>query len=282
MLNLCGETYAMSDISCWQWPCVCCCPCCVGNPCSDGRQREYRWTFWSFIGILVILEYIMYIVELSFGFYWYSSDFMQPFSSTLLLLGGNYWPYMRAPYYQLWRLLTACFLHNGMFHILFNTLAQAFYVRRLEADWGKWKTVFIYLIAGIGGNLVSASRKRANVVSVGASGAILGIAGAHLIYLGIQWRNPVSRSQYNKMQLFQVILLLVLCFFWGGGGSFSVDFWAHLGGFSFGVMLALAVFGRDLDWPTPVFRKVWPAVGALSGVAVFSTLLMYMVWDFDF
>lgn len=56
----------------------------------------------------------------------------------------------------------------------------------LEKKWGTLKTVFIYFIAGIGGVLMSCLLYPEDI-SVGASGAILGLMGAFLAEIIIVW-----------------------------------------------------------------------------------------------
>ena len=102
-----------------------------------------------------------------------------------LRLGANYGPYTIGG--QWWRLLTCVFLHGGLLHIAFNMWCLWNLGRLAESVYGHWTFGAVYLIAGLGaslGSLIWHSSKP--VPSVGASGAIFGIAGALIasFYLG--------------------------------------------------------------------------------------------------
>ena len=93
---------------------------------------------------------------------------------------------------------------------------------KVEDFFGKWKFLFIYLISGISGGLLSVAMNL-NVVSVGASGAIFGLFGA-LLYFGYNYRGYIGniiRSQILPI----VIYNLLLGFFIPG-----IDMWGHVGG----------------------------------------------------
>ncbi|HGG58212.1 MAG TPA: rhomboid family intramembrane serine protease, partial [Nannocystis exedens] len=78
-----------------------------------------------------------------------------------------------------WRLLTAAFLHGSWLHLLLNLSALWSIGEWLEPAIGSRKTLAIFLIAALGGSLASLVWCEAPVV-VGASGGILGLAGALL------------------------------------------------------------------------------------------------------
>jgi membrane associated rhomboid family serine protease len=84
--------------------------------------------------------------------------------------------------WQIWRLITYQFLHDGIRHILFNMLILFFFGPMLERVWGSRKFVKFYLICGACGGvlftlLVWAGWLKPNQL-VGASGAIYGMLAA--------------------------------------------------------------------------------------------------------
>jgi rhomboid protease GluP len=97
--------------------------------------------------------------------------------------GANFGPYTLSG--DWWRLLTYMFLHGGVMHILFNMWCLWDLGQLCESLYGRWTFAGIYLITGISGGLASVAWNP-NVLSVGASGAIFGLAGALIasFYLG--------------------------------------------------------------------------------------------------
>jgi len=96
------------------------------------------------------------------------------------------WLVMMTPYVlhgQVWRIITAQFLHWDFGHIFMNMLALHFLGRSLEAEWGAKRFLVIYLIAGTLGMFFYMALTAIGwlpVVGVlaGASGCILGLLGA--------------------------------------------------------------------------------------------------------
>ncbi|MBF4692852.1 rhomboid family intramembrane serine protease [Fusibacter ferrireducens] len=79
---------------------------------------------------------------------------------------------------QVWRLLTATFLHAGIMHLIFNMMALYILGRDIERFYGPKKYLFIYFMSGLVGSAFSFLL--VPNTSVGASGAIFGLFGANL------------------------------------------------------------------------------------------------------
>lgn len=86
----------------------------------------------------------------------------------MFLLDGN-------AFTQVWRLVTAIFLHGSMSHLISNLFALIMFGIFLEGIVGSRKFLYIFFVTGIGANIVSALFYPS---SLGASGAIFGIIGA--------------------------------------------------------------------------------------------------------
>jgi rhomboid protease GluP len=82
-------------------------------------------------------------------------------------------------------LLTYMFLHAGLMHIAFNMWCLWELGALCESLYGRWTYAAVYLITGIAGGVASVGWNPGNL-SVGASGAIFGLAGALVasFYLG--------------------------------------------------------------------------------------------------
>ncbi len=75
-----------------------------------------------------------------------------------------------------WRLISAAFLHYGVFHLAINMYSLYFAGTLLEQIIGRWRFALLYVGAGIAGS-AGALWASPNSVTVGASGAIFGILG---------------------------------------------------------------------------------------------------------
>ncbi len=97
--------------------------------------------------------------------------------------GANFGPFTLSG--QWWRLLTYMFLHGGLMHIAFNMWCLWDLGALCESLYGRWTYAAIYFVTGIAAGLASVAWNP-GVLSVGASGAIFGLAGALIssFYLG--------------------------------------------------------------------------------------------------
>ena len=135
--------------------------------------------------------------------------------------------------HEYWRFFTAMFLHFGADHIFNNMLVLFAVGTILENGIGHTRMAAIYLLSGLGANLVShLVRVRAGeeVLSAGASGAVFGLIGA-MIFAGI-----FARELTGALSARQIIILLILSLY--HGVSEAVDDTAHLSGLVFGFLLA--------------------------------------------
>jgi membrane associated rhomboid family serine protease len=76
--------------------------------------------------------------------------------------------------YEIWRFLTAIFLHGGIAHLLYNLLALALFGIILEKFVGSRNFLIVFFGSGIFANIISVNFYES---SLGASGAIYGILG---------------------------------------------------------------------------------------------------------
>lgn len=136
---------------------------------------------------------------------------------------------------QIWRILTATFLHANIFHLAVNMYALYYFGSFVESQYGGKKLFVLYVLSGITGSLLStfvtAVSLALNIggnpfsVGVGASGALFGILGYVL----------VMPSYYvNKQQLYYILILNLLIGFAFAG---LIDNWAHIGGLLGGMAL---------------------------------------------
>jgi rhomboid protease GluP len=152
-----------------------------------------------------------------------------PSGQTLVRWGANYGPLTYGG--DWWRLITYNFLHSGFLHIGFNMWCLWDLGALCESLYGTWTFGALYLICGVAGGLASTGLNPARL-TVGASGAIFGLAGALIAgyYLG-EFALPqiMIRARLRSVVLF-VIFNVVL------GTVGQTDNICHLGGLVAGLI----------------------------------------------
>ncbi|MGK2851043.1 MAG: rhomboid family intramembrane serine protease [Candidatus Limnocylindrales bacterium] len=150
-------------------------------------------------------------------------------------------------------LISSQFLHGGWLHVLGNLLYLWIFGNNIEDRFGRLAFLLFYLAGGIAAALAQVVIDPASdVPMIGASGAIAAILGAYLVlYPRARITSLVFLGFFY--QLIDVPAVIVLAFWFvlqlidglaslgvseAGGG---VAFFAHIGGFLFGVAVALAM-----------------------------------------
>ena len=169
---------------------------------------------------------------------------------------------------EYWRLFSAMFLHSGLIHLGFNVIGLLIFGQQLERLYGYTRFLVIYILAGLAGSITSYAfnlSSAPHAIGVGASGAVFGILGALTAFF-LSNRNLLG--EMGRQTLVGLLLLaavnLVVGFIMPG-----IDNFAHIGGFTGGLLLGMAYSPRyrpvyDLmGWPerlqdaNPMFRRLW-------------------------
>jgi rhomboid protease GluP len=134
---------------------------------------------------------------------------------TLYHMGGM-WPASVIEQGEWWRLLAATFLHFGAAHLVLNMLALAVLGPFVERMLGHWRTLALYLAAGVGSSAVVLAITVAGWIDermlIGASGAIFGLVGAQLVLLADGWRNLGSKLAARRLSNMASIVVLQVMF----------------------------------------------------------------------
>lgn len=159
-----------------------------------------------------------------------------------------------------WRLVTAVFVHIGARHLLANVATLLVLGPALAAALGAGRFAFVYVVAGALGNVLSYRYMPPDMVTAGASGAILGVLGA----LGGQRLRFAASARYRGWQVVAAVLAYLAV---AVGAAPEVDTFAHLGGLAAGFALGL-VIPPPARVPTPRERLVSVACGAAAALIV--------------
>jgi membrane associated rhomboid family serine protease len=159
-----------------------------------------------------------------------------------------------------WRLLTACFLHAGVWHIAVNMYALWWLGSVVENAIGPLRFILLYLGSGLAGS-AGALLWKPLAPTVGASGAIFGMLGAGLL---LEWR-----ATGRLVGGFAVMILINLAFTFGFSSFISVG--GHVGGLVGGIAgTAIIVARRGRPSTDPV------TIAGLVGIGVVSVLVAYL------
>jgi membrane associated rhomboid family serine protease len=153
-------------------------------------------------------------------------------------------------------LFTSMFLHGGWLHLGSNMLYLWVFGDNVEDALGHLGYLVFYLACGLCAGLAQiAISPTSTVPSVGASGAIAGVLGAYLVWFpsaGV--RTLLILGPFITLQRVSAVLLIGFWFIMqliSGIGQLGiadetggVAFWAHIGGFVVGALIALLLRPR--------------------------------------
>lgn len=133
----------------------------------------------SIVTTLIVINVVIYVLEHFVpGFGPFISGFEYQRGTVVNYTGG--WFEMRSDFVQqgqLWRLVTAQYLHLNFFHILLNMMGLHFLGRPLEEQWSLRRFIGVYTFCGIAGNIFYTFIVAPTTPGVGASGSIYGLLG---------------------------------------------------------------------------------------------------------
>ena len=180
---------------------------------------------------------IMFIVQIAVAVHHYtettSATLVDALYSTLTLDQSENWRKLGAITHDTldrgmyWRLLTAPFLHGGFFHIVLNAWALLQFGIVFEMTFGSVPLLVVWFFSSIAASATSAVFL-SDRISVGASGAIFGIAGALLVMLqSARWQ----RRLRWRLAVWAALTIIL------GFASPEIDNAAHIGGVISGLVL---------------------------------------------
>jgi membrane associated rhomboid family serine protease len=210
-------------------------------PLNDTEPNRYSFFPIATVS-LIVLNCIIYYFE-------------------VVMVGDNYWPFFMK-YAATPRILlsaqgsgalsnvTSMFLHGGIAHLLGNMLALWVFGRRVEDACGPLRFLAFYLLAGTCATILfTVVQYDSGIPGIGASGAIFGVMGAYLLlYPGGRIRTLVFLSfvplwpriraiwivlYFIGIQIIPAIQILLR------KADYSINHWAHLGGFFSAVFILL-------------------------------------------
>src|SRR5512139_3375602 len=204
---------------------------------DTARTRRLPIVTW----LIIALNVLVFIYEIRLG-----PGALEGFIRTWGLVPAQL---MAQPQTEWITILTSMFLHGGWLHIISNMWILLIFGDNVEERMRVGGYLLFYLLSGVAAaGLQSVLLQGSSEPMIGASGAIAGVLGAYLILF------PHARvaSLVPILFIFTVITIPATLFllFWfvsqlfsgwltlGGATGSGVAWWAHVGGFLFGVVTA--------------------------------------------
>jgi hypothetical protein len=194
--------------------------------------------------LLITVNVFFYLVEIAQG------PLQDQFVYIYGLVPARYSIPEIASHFTLWQQITAfssfMFLHGSLLHLLGNTWSLYIFGDNVEERLGPVRYLIFYLLCGWASGLSHLmTNLYSEIPTIGASGAIAGVMGAYLILF------PSSRILTLIPIFFIPYFIEVPAYLFLGlwfilqfisaagssGGATGVAWWAHIGGFLFGIIL---------------------------------------------
>jgi membrane associated rhomboid family serine protease len=193
-------------------------------------------------------------------FFWQVSGGPDAFEFSVFRYGFIPQLFFADPLGQAYRLITSMFMHGSIGHIIGNLWFLWVFGPALESRLGSGSYLGLYLLSGTAAALAQGLMMPSNPTPmVGASGAISGVLGGYLMLFPGAWVLTAvwfilpfffwlpAATYIGYWALFQVI--------YGLFGLPGVAWWAHLGGFVVGLMLARGLRHKHPYRAEPFYQR---------------------------
>jgi rhomboid protease GluP len=168
-------------------------------------------------------------------------------------------PYMDG---QWWRLITAGFLHGGIWHILMNSWVLFDLGAEVEQIYGTSRLIVFYFVSTV--IAFWANSHFSPYPALGSSAGIFGLIGAMLAF-GVTDKSSLGtavKAYYMRWAIYGAVISFIP----------GVALWAHAGGFASGFVAGVLA-------STPRARMMWkePLIRVLAGVSLALTALAFFM-----
>jgi len=242
-------------------------------PPPVANRARRGWASAPATYVLVGINCAVFIIMLLSGV-----SLMDPTTGQLVLFGADVGVYVLQG--EWWRLLTATFVHAGIIHLGLNMWCLWNLGLLGEPLLGPVGLIAVYLFTGIAGDLLSIA-VHPQIVGVGASGAIFGIAGVLILLLKSPLL-PVPQSELKRLRQ-SVIYFAALNLIIGFGTAIfpspvKTDNMAHLGGFLSGFLIGIPLLPRIGAARDQFVRRQWLTFAAATLVLLLAAYWVNAFW----
>ena len=213
-------------------------------------KDDVRGTSFPFMNLtIIVVNTLVFLYE-----FFLPSDAQDAFLLNFAVIPAR----LISPQYVDWyTVLTSQFLHGGWLHLGSNMLALFIFGDNVEDQVGHFKYLLFYLVCGVAASMLHvAVEPGSRIPALGASGAIAGVLAAYMVMF--------PRAHVRTFIPIFIIpwIISVPAVLWALGWFVSqvvsgvaalssaestggVGFWAHVGGFVAGFILAFPLRGLN-------------------------------------
>lgn len=200
-----------------------------------------------------IVNYVLIAANiLAFVLLWLAGSKQETLVYQLALIPANFTTQLSLG--DIGDIFTGMFMHAGIAHLAGNMLYLWIFGDNVEDSMGAIKYLAFYLVGGVVASLAHiVTNPGSEIPTVGASGAIAAVLGAYLVlYPHSRVATLIPLGFFMRVTMLPAVVVLGLWFVLqlfsgvlslGGPDVGGVAFWAHIGGFLAGVVMAL-IFGK--------------------------------------
>ena len=191
--------------------------------------------------IIMILNISIFIIQI-IAFYSYFEKHKNNWSCLITTFGAFQAGKIKN-HKEYFRFFSSMFLHNSMAHLGSNSISLFFLGYQTENELNnKIQYLILYLISGLEGNFMSFLFNQTSI-SVGASGAIIGLCGNFVIFFLLNYRRMSQRRRYSFGIMF--LILFINLFSGISEGGENINMAAHIGGFLGGFAYSVVLKFRN-------------------------------------
>lgn len=174
-------------------------------------SKRYMLTYALIASNIIVYAYTSYL----------SGNIIETSGNVLIAFGQDNYAILNG---EVWRFMTAIFVHADIVHIFGNMFFLLIFGLRAEEMFDIKEYLLIYFLSGLAGGFLTFIFSL-DSLSVGASGAIFGVLGATLIYA----RRSIGQSIITAL-LYAFFLFVI-------NTGPNVNIYAHLGGLVTGLLI---------------------------------------------
>jgi membrane associated rhomboid family serine protease len=158
---------------------------------------------------------------------------------------------------QWWRLLAHAFVHHGILHIIMNMYFLFSVGPLVEAMWGRWRYLVLYLTSALGAGVAVVLFAEPQALHAGASGPLCGLLASMPVWVILNRRHlpPDMVSGWLRNIMTNIILIVIISMLPRISAS------GHFGGGAAGAILALPMVWQRFEHGS---RKLLGLAGTIA------------------
>ncbi len=166
---------------------------------------------------------------------------------------------------EVWRTITATFIHFSLLHLIFNLTALISIGRVLESWYGATQFLLVYLVIGAAGNGLAVAGRytlggRLDVPCAGGSSVMFGLIALIAV---VGWRSRTRFGDYVRRQMVGKLILFGVVI--GVVGRNTLDNYGHAGG---------AIAGAAVGFTHRYLIRLWDRRSVIIAAGLASSLIL--------